>query len=629
MTIAAGEILDKYELIEQVGRGGMAVVYRGLDRSLKREVAVKILHRHLADSEEARERFEREAHAVAKLRHENILEIFDFSGRDSDESYIVTEFIEGPTLRDFIDDYQVRFPEVGAMVGAHLCRALGHAHGLGVLHRDVKPENIMIRSDGVVKLTDFGIAQILENERLTVTGQLLGSPAYMAPEHVEGRPLDFRTDVFAVGIVLYQLVVGELPFRGRNPHEILKRIADCQYEDPRKANPRVGNELGRIINRALARDPDDRFADITEMEHALERYLAGSGINAKEIREELGRFFASPPSYEMALRERLLAHLTSRGRALMDSDRVAALQLFDRVLNIEPDNAEVLAIIAQESRRRRWLWLATLAGSACALLTLVLVVWMLWPSSARDGGMDGDEVISGRQVIEPGDRPGEGVATDAAVAAGDTIPIASAPGDAGVVEGEAASAMTLDGGAATASGNGTSDPGRKGVVVRPSGRRSDRTSQADAGAPSPVQRTFTLVVFPIKETEYRIAGGAWQPVSAQRTPVQVSPGAQEIEVRNQKCCQSRRVSIAADDPGGQRLSVRLGFLPATVTPECAEPGVRVQIDGKTARLDKAQTIPMSGIVARKVAITFIGRHTDTQTVKVRYNDAKVVTCNFD
>src|SRR5262245_50989626 len=146
----------------------MAVVYRGLDRSLKRHVAVKVLHRHLADHDEARDRFEREAHAVAKLRHENILEIFDYS-KSGDESYIVTEFIDGKTLKQFITDHPPRFAEIGAMIAVQICRALGHAHGQGVLHRDVKPENVMIRSDGVVKLTDFGIAQMVDVQRMTVT----------------------------------------------------------------------------------------------------------------------------------------------------------------------------------------------------------------------------------------------------------------------------------------------------------------------------------------------------------------------------------------------------------------------------------------------------------------------------
>src|SRR3954467_2418932 len=287
----------------------MAIVYRGIDRSLKRVVAVKVLHKHLADYQEARDRFEREAQAVAKLRHENILEIFDYSGAQAAEaagsSYIVTEFIDGETLKQRITDRPTVYPEIGAMVMLQVCRALGHAHAAGILHRDVKPENIMIRTDGVVKLMDFGISHMVDLERLTVTGQLLGSPAYMAPEHVEGRPLDFRTDVFAVGIVLYQLTVGKLPFEGKNPHEVLKRIAECRFVDPRQANPRIGNRLGRLTLPAMAAMPADRFAAIGEMAVALEGYLDESGIAHDKVAGELARYFKAPVPYEQALKDRL------------------------------------------------------------------------------------------------------------------------------------------------------------------------------------------------------------------------------------------------------------------------------------------------------------------------------------
>src|SRR5512138_639183 len=310
----------------------MAIVYRGLDRQLKRTVAIKILHKHLSDYQEARDRFEREAQVVAKLRHENILEIFDYSAKADSESYIVTEFIDGQTLKQFFTDRPIAFPEIGAMIILQVCRALAHAHAAGILHRDVKPENVMIRSDGVVKLMDFGISHMVDLERLTVTGQLLGSPAYMAPEHVEGRRLDFRTDVFAAGIVLYQLTVGKLPFEGKNPHEVLKRIAECKFIDPRQANPAIGNRLGRIILRAMAAEPADRFPNVGEMVLALEAYLEESGVQADKVATELARYFEAPVAYEQAFETRLVEHLTTRGSKLLaTNDRSAALDVFDRV----------------------------------------------------------------------------------------------------------------------------------------------------------------------------------------------------------------------------------------------------------------------------------------------------------
>src|SRR6185436_18628019 len=382
-VIQVGQVLDKYELLERVGQGGMAVVYRGIDRQLKRVVAIKVLHKHLADYQEARDRFEREAQAVAKLRHENILEIFDYSGADEAEaaggSYIVTEFIDGQTLKQRITDRPISFPEIGAMIVLQVGRALAHAHAAGILHRDVKPENIMIRNDGVVKLMDFGISHMVDLERLTVTGQLLGSPAYMAPEHVEGRPLDFRTDVFAIGIVLYQLTVGKLPFEGKNPHEVLKRIAECRFVDPRQANQRIGNRLGRIILRAMAAAPAGRFPAVGEMVLALEGYLEESGIAGDKIASELGRYFQGPAAYEQALRDRMIDHLTRGGqRRLAEDDRTAALDVFDRVLTIDPQNAKVLELLDGINRRKRRRSQAIAIGLAAVL---GLCAWMVQRST--------------------------------------------------------------------------------------------------------------------------------------------------------------------------------------------------------------------------------------------------------
>lgn len=370
-----GRTLSRYRLLQEVGHGGMAVVYKAEDTTLHREVAVKVLHPHLAGQEESRARLQREAHAVAKLRHENILEIFDYSGPDSDESYIVTEFIHGRTLKSFMVEHPLPFPELAEMIASEVARALEHAHQFGVIHRDVKPENVMIRDDGLIKLTDFGIAQIIDKERMTVTGQLLGSPAYMAPEHVEGRPLDFRTDVFAVGILTYQLATGELPFRGKNPHEVLKRIADCKFAPAASVNPLVGKRLGRLIDKALAREPDDRFADVAEMRRELIEDLADVGVD--DPRQTLRGYFADPAGWARDFRPRLVTALTATGRQRAAAGRTAAaLELWGRALCLEPKNSELRGLVdgvAQRSERARRLRLGatTLAGG----LAVAAVAW--------------------------------------------------------------------------------------------------------------------------------------------------------------------------------------------------------------------------------------------------------------
>jgi len=362
----APRIPERYRLIEEVGQGGMAVVYRAQDETLKREVAIKVLHQHLAGEPESRARLEREAQAVAKLRHDNILEIFDYSGLDSATAYIVTEFIDGQTLKQFLNTRALGFPEVAALIAGEVCRALAHAHAAGVIHRDVKPENVMIRKDGVIKLMDFGIAQILDFQRMTVTGQLLGSPAYMAPEIIEGKPLDFRTDVFSVGIMLYLLATGALPFAGKNPHEVLRRITEGKFADPRTVKHGVDQVLARMIGRALARRPDDRYPEVALLADDLGGYLAEAGLH--DTRAELRLYFADPAGYEAALPKQLAAALTESAAAhLAAGRRVKALELWNRVLAFDPDNAVVVAALRRLEGGRRLRTAAAALGIAALL----------------------------------------------------------------------------------------------------------------------------------------------------------------------------------------------------------------------------------------------------------------------
>jgi len=344
----------------------MAIVYRAQDETLKRQVAIKVLHQHLAAEPESKARLEREAQAVAKLRHENILEIFDYSGAGSTSSYIVTEFIDGQTLKQFLAGRTIRFPEIAALISVEVCGALGHAHSVGILHRDVKPENVMIRKDGLVKLMDFGIAQVLDLERMTVTGQLLGSPAYMAPEIVEGKPLDFRTDVFSVGIMLYLLATGSLPFAGRNPHEVLRRITEGRFPDPRSVGRGVDEALARIITKALARRPDDRYADVGPLADDLRAYLAPAGLS--DVRAELRAYFGDPARYEAELPARLAPALTAAAGGELRARRgTKALELWNRVLAFDPGNAAVAAALRRLEGRARVRTAALALVVACAL----------------------------------------------------------------------------------------------------------------------------------------------------------------------------------------------------------------------------------------------------------------------
>jgi len=386
MPNLVGTRIDKYEIQSEVGHGGMAVVYRGLDTVLNREVAVKVLHPHMAEREESRARLRREALTVARLRHENILEIYDYSGENAAESFLVTEFIHGMTLREWLDTRWRPRPALAALVVHRLCVALGHAHKLGIVHRDIKPENVMIRQDGCLKLMDFGIAQIIDHQKLTMTGQLLGSPAYMAPELISGKPIDARTDLFAVGIMLYQLATGALPFSGRNPHEVLSRIADAEYPKACTICPLVDDELEAIIAKALAREPDLRYQSAEDFARELERYLEEVGIPAAQ--EEVTAYFVDWDRYVDQLDKRVCDTLMQHAEAAARAGHSArAIRLLGRVLELEKDQKQAKTMLSRLRTRERTVRRLMVGAATFGLTALssgAAVLWYMTPPSVEN-----------------------------------------------------------------------------------------------------------------------------------------------------------------------------------------------------------------------------------------------------
>jgi len=383
--------LEKYELLDELGHGGMATVYRARDTRLDRMVALKVLHPHLRAAPEARTRFTREARSVARLKHPNILEIYDYSGEDSDESYIAAELLTGPTLEGLITDGPLP-AEIAACIGAQIAHALQAAHESGIVHRDVKPGNVLVHEARVVKLADFGIAQMVDSQSFTATGQILGSPGHMAPEQIEGDIIDARTDVFALGTVLYFLAAGRLPFVGRNPHQVLKRIVDGQYADPVRVNPRAGATLGAIIARCLATDPADRYPSALALAEALEAFVAEIGI--EDVDEALAAFLSAPVEETARLERVTVEALCARGEALAAAgDIPGALARFNRVLAIDDGNEAVLRAVERLGRRRQLAeWLPRVALGLLLIMGVACLAWVyLDPAPVRlapDAGVD-------------------------------------------------------------------------------------------------------------------------------------------------------------------------------------------------------------------------------------------------
>jgi len=269
MTLTAGTALGPYRILEQVGRGGMATVYKAHHAALARNVAIKVLPTHLADEDVFRERFRAEAVTIAKLRHPNILAVYDY-GNENGIFYIVTEFVDGGTLADQLGkplplDYAVR------MLGP-VASALDYAHARDVVHRDVKPSNVLVARDGNVVVSDFGLARMLEGSlpRLTQTGALVGTPEYMAPEQASGESAGPAADRYALAVVAYEMLVGAVPYSADTPLATLLAHLHKPLPLPRVRNPQLSTAVEEVLLRGLAKEPKDRYATGADLVRAID-----------------------------------------------------------------------------------------------------------------------------------------------------------------------------------------------------------------------------------------------------------------------------------------------------------------------------------------------------------------------
>ncbi len=273
----------RYEIIDRLGSGGMSSVYRATDRTLERTVAVKVLAEHLSDDERFVARFRREALAVAKLIHPNIVQVYD-TGVDEGRHYIVMEYVEGRSGAQLLQRQGPLDAETTAEIGIQACAGLDYAHRRGIIHRDVKPGNLMIVGGPVgggemtVKLTDFGIARAVEQTRITQVGSVIGTAAYLSPEQVRGEEATPATDVYALGVVLYQFLTGRLPYEGSSLAELAVRQQNERPLAPSTYNGEVPETLGAAVLRALEGDPNRRYASAAELSGGLRLGLQGEDV---------------------------------------------------------------------------------------------------------------------------------------------------------------------------------------------------------------------------------------------------------------------------------------------------------------------------------------------------------------
>jgi eukaryotic-like serine/threonine-protein kinase len=272
----------RYVLEEHVGSGGMSRVYRAHDRLLERTVALKILHEHYSQDDEYVERFRREARAVAQLAHPNVVTVID-RGEHEGRQFIVFEYVDGENLKQLVAREGPLPARQVIELGLQVASALASAHDRGVVHRDVKPQNVLLSEEGMPKVTDFGIARSADIESVTLTGTVMGTSEYLPPEQARGEPVDVRSDVYSLGAILYELCTGRVPFPGENPVSVAMRHLHEPVPSMRERRPDIPPRLEAAIRRAMAKDPAERFGSMPELIAELEACLRVLGDGEETI----------------------------------------------------------------------------------------------------------------------------------------------------------------------------------------------------------------------------------------------------------------------------------------------------------------------------------------------------------
>jgi len=339
--------VSNYRVIELIGSGGMANIYKAIQLSLDRPVALKIMHQHLSMNEGFVARFEMEAKQAAQLHHENIVSIIDY-GQENGDYYIAMEYIDGKNLKQLLER-QNRLPlEISLLICHQVAEGLKYAHSQNLIHRDIKPANIILSNDGRVMITDFGIAKGDADLSITATGQMIGSPAYMSPEQAAGRLIDHRSDVFSLGIILYETIAGEKPFKGDTYQAMVTSIMSHVQVPLRKIRVDVNSEIEALSEKAIVKDVDMRFQSAEEIADAI--YAQLERFKLPPVRKLISSFLKNPGKITEKLRvEKVSNHMESALYFLTqgESRLKEAKKEFEDVLRFDKNNKSAKKYIAK------------------------------------------------------------------------------------------------------------------------------------------------------------------------------------------------------------------------------------------------------------------------------------------
>ena len=404
-----GATLGRYEILGTLGHGAMATVFRARDTQLGRDVAIKVMSMAHAARGGAGERFRREAHAVAALKHPAIVEIYDFVAATEDQpSYIVVELIHGPTLRTLLEERGGRLlPEIAALVALSLAEALAAAHDHGVIHRDVKPDNVMVEISGQgsrVVLTDFGVAHITGMETMTATGALVGSPAYMSPEQSRGHEVTPASDLWALGAMMYELVTGVVPFSGKDPFTMIAAILRGTFRRPSQVIATVGPDFEAMIMRCLKAAPAERYPNASALAADLREFARTAGLLPEG--KALRRFLDEPDAILAELRPRVADMAVERARQFSRRGQLAkALAEIGHATAYVPNHPGADRLLRRLSASRVAIKIAVVVAGLVAALSIVLLARPFLTHKTPTPVVPAAATVASRSPIEPAPAP--------------------------------------------------------------------------------------------------------------------------------------------------------------------------------------------------------------------------------
>jgi serine/threonine protein kinase len=342
-----------YEIKELVATGGMAAVYRATQVSTGRIVAIKVLHGHLAQDRDFVTRFEREARSAADLKHANIIKIIDY-GETEGIYYIAMEYVDGKSLKDLINSVRFIPHDIALAIVYEICGGLEHAHQKGVVHRDIKPANILIDKTGNVKITDFGLAQAQDLTSITVTGAIVGTPAYMSPEQAAGRKIDIRSDIFSLGVVVYEMITGTKPFHGETYSSVIHAILTAPAAKPVEANPLVSEEISAVIEKMLQKDMDKRYQNVAQVNDAVYAYFRSQKIEVPS--RQIGMFISEPQNVAQNMMQKAKDLHLKRGLyylTLGKSNIDDAISELAKVQYLDPEDIQAKKHLAELRQKKK------------------------------------------------------------------------------------------------------------------------------------------------------------------------------------------------------------------------------------------------------------------------------------